>query len=165
MRTTFLFVILCFTTLTFTQEKAPDFTLKNLEGEDVSLSDFAGKVVVLEWYATWCTKCRGAFPEFKPFFNRLIKEYAEKDVVVIAINLDKKDPEKLAKFVEKQGIEYLTLTDPEGITGKSYSLKMLPLIIVVDKEGAIAEKITGYKKGKTIKQIEKSVLSLTSQSE
>lgn len=165
MRTVFLFFALCIVTSTFAQDKAPDFTLKNLKGEEVSLSDFAGKVVVLEWYATWCTKCRGAFPEFKPFFNRLIREYAEKDVVVIAINLDKKDPEKLAKFVEKQGIEYLTLTDPEGITGKSYSLKMLPLILIIDKEGAIVKKITGYKKGKTIKEIEKIVVSLTSQSE
>ncbi len=159
MRTLVTSVMLCFATFTFAQEKAADFTLKNMKGEDVSLSDFTGKIVVIEWYASWCKKCRAAFPEVKSFFNRLKTEY-ENDVVPLAINLDKKKLEKVAAFVKKQGIEYMTLHDPQGISGKDYNLKMLPLIVVIDKDGTIAKKFQGHKKGKTEKEIEKTIKSL-----
>ena len=165
MRTISLLIAFLLFSITFAEEakKAPDFTLKNAEGEEVSLSDFSGKIVVMEWYALWCTKCRDALSEVKPYFNKLHKEYADKDVVVMAINLDKKKPEKIKAFAEKKGMEYMLLLDPKGITGKSYSLKTLPLIIIVGKDGTIVKKFQGYKKGKTIKLIKETIESLTSQ--
>ena len=169
MRTISLIITLLLfsVTLTFAEEpeKAPDFTLKNTEGEEVSLSDFSGKIVLIEWFTTWCTKCREAFPEIKPYFNKINKEYAEKDVVVMAINLDKKKPEKIAAFAKKKGMEYMLLLDADGKTGKSYSLKTLPLILIIGKDGNIVKKLAGYKKKKTIKQIQEILESLTSQSE
>ena len=167
MRTIILLITLLLFSITFAEEpeKAPDFTLKNTEGEEVSLSDFSGKIVLIEWFTTWCTKCREAFPEIKPYFNKINKEYAEKNVVVMAINLDKKKPEKIAAFAQKKGMEYMLLLDAEGETGKSYSLKTLPLILIIDKDGNIVKKFTGYKQKKTIKQIQETLESLTSQSE
>jgi peroxiredoxin len=166
MRTISLLLAFLLFSITFAEEakKAPDFTLKNAEGKEVSLADFSGKIVVIEWYALWCTKCRDALSEVKPYFNTLHKEYADKDVVVIAINLDKKKPEKIKAFAEKKGMEYMLLLDPKGITGKSYSLKTLPLIIIVGKDGTIVKKFQGFKKGKTIKLIKETIASLTSQS-
>lgn len=167
MRTISLLIAFLLFSITFAEEpeKAPDFTLKNTKGEDVSLSDFSGKVVVIEWFTTWCTKCREAFPEIKPYFNKLNKEYADKDVVVMAINLDKKAPEKIKAFAEKKGMEYMLLLDAEGVTGKSYSLKTLPLILIVGKDGVIVKKFQGYKKKKTIKLIKETIESLMSPSE
>lgn len=167
MRTISLIITLLLFSITFAEEpeKAPDFTLKNTEGEEVSLSDFSGKIVLIEWFTTWCTKCREAFPEIKPYFNKINKEYAEKDVVVMAINLDKKAPEKIKAFAEKKGMEYMLLLDADGITGKSYSLKTLPLIMILGKDGNIVKKLAGYKKKKTINLIQETLESLTSESE
>lgn len=166
MRTISLIITLLLFSITFAEEpeKAPDFTLKNTEGEEVSLSDFSGKIVLIEWFTTWCTKCREAFPEIKPYFNKINKEYAEKDVVVMAINLDKKKPEKIAAFAKKKGMEYMLLLDAEGVTGKSYSLKTLPLILIIGKDGVIVKKFQGYKKGKTIKLIKETLKSLVGKS-
>ena len=105
MRTTLLLLLLCYLSIGYAQEKAADFTLKNTKDEEVSLSSFSGKVIVLEWFTTWCTKCREAFPELKPFLNKINREYAEKGVVVMAINLDKKEPEKVKAFAEKKGMD------------------------------------------------------------
>ena len=160
MRTTLLLLLLCYLSIGYAQEKAADFTLKNTKDEEVSLSSFSGKVIVLEWFTTWCTKCREAFPELKPFLNKINREYAEKGVVVMAINLDKKEPEKVKAFAEKKGMEYTLLLDPEGITGKSYSLKTLPLLIVICKDGTIAKKFPGYTKGTTIKDLQQTLDAL-----
>ena len=71
-----LFAMLLFVSLSFAQDKAPGFTLKNADGEEVSLSAYEGKIVMLEWFTTWCSKCRAALPEVKPFLNKINKEYA-----------------------------------------------------------------------------------------
>lgn len=149
MRAVTLLIIIVFATLTFSQDKAADFTLKSTKGEEISLSQYAGKVVLLEWFTSWCKKCRTAFPVMKPYFNDLAKNYTEKGLTVLAINMDKKATEQVATFVEKKGIEYTVLHDPEGkVTGKPYKIKTLPVIMLVDKEGNIAKSFIGFNKKK-----------------
>lgn len=157
-----LFIAVLFVSLSFGQDKAGNFTLKSTNGEEVSLSDFSGKIVVIDWFATWCSKCRAAMPEVKPFLNKAKKEFAEKDVVVLAICIDKKPIENIKAFAEKQGMEYTVLSDPEASTGKSYSLKTLPLIVVINKDGTIAKKFVGHKPKKTEEEIQELLVSLTS---
>ena len=81
---------------------APSLQLQNLEGKWVRLSDFKGKVVVLNFWATWCWPCREEIPDLVS----LQKEYAARGLVVLGVSMDEGDPARVASFAKKFGINY-----------------------------------------------------------
>jgi peroxiredoxin len=111
-------------------DEAPDFTLLNLEGEAVTLSDYRGQWVVLNFWATWCGPCRTEIPAFSEFADE------NPDVVVLGVATDGK-AETLIPAAQDLGITYPVLVDPDGISASLYKVNTIPTTVVVSPEGTI----------------------------
>ncbi len=121
-------------------EKAPEFTLSDLEGKKVSLIDFKGKVVLIDFWATWCPPCR----ESIPFLNSLHQEYNVRGFVVMAINVDERGPtERIKSAVDEFGIKYKVLIS-DDLTPRLYDVAAIPVGFLVNKEQKIVNRYFGY---------------------
>ena len=133
----------------FTPVDAPDFTLDTVSGEETILSDLKGKVVILDFWATWCGPCMQSIPELV----RLQKKYSDKDLVVLGVSMDtaaQASDEELKKFIRKFGINYPVMRD-DGVVSKSYfgdSDIGIPTMYVINREGKIVNIIDGFTPGK-----------------
>ncbi|WP_422124577.1 TlpA family protein disulfide reductase [Planococcus sp. X10-3] len=112
---------------------APDFTLQTLKGEEASLSDFRGKPVFVNFWATWCPPCRAEMPDME-------KLYGNMDIEVLAVNLTdtEKSEEGVASFVEETGLTFPILMDPEGELSSAYNVKAYPTSYLIDADGKIS---------------------------
>ncbi|SFK29254.1 Peroxiredoxin [Halobacillus dabanensis] len=117
-------------------EKAPDFTLQTLEGETVKLSDYRGKKVFLNYWATWCPPCREEMPEMQRFH-----EAYEDEVVILAVNGtgSEKSRENVRKFVEEGGYTYPILMDKELELNQMYQIISIPTTYFIGTDGVIQE--------------------------
>lgn len=121
--------------------KAPLFTLKNLQGEPKSLASYRGKVVLLNFWATWCAPCRVEMPSFETLYRR----YRSRGLVVIAVNLDKTGVEKVKQFVEERRLSFPVVLDPQGQVEKLYPSFTIPATYVIDKSGHVVTQVDGAK--------------------
>jgi cytochrome c-type biogenesis protein len=122
------------------QNQAPDFTLKDLNGDHFSLSDFRGRTVLLDFFATWCTACIQEIPHLKT----LIKNYPNSTLVVISISVDfpNVDDSVIRSFVRDHGITWTVARDTVGVAYK-YEVFDIPTQIFVDQEGKMRSRLIG----------------------
>ncbi len=118
---------------------AADFTLQDLSGKDVKLSDMRGKVVVLEFWATWCPPCRASIPGIE----KIYESYKDKGVVVLAVSMDDGGWDAVQSFVKENGIKYTVLKGDEDVAQK-YQVRSIPMLLVLDKEGKISKRYIGF---------------------
>ena len=118
--------------------KATDFTLKTLGGKDASLSDYQGKIVFLNFWATWCPPCR----EEVPSMENLYQKFKDQDFAILAIDL-RESQETVEKFVQENGLNFTVLLDPKGKIGSAYMVANIPTTYLLDKKGEIIGKIIG----------------------
>jgi TonB family protein len=119
---------------------APDFKLRDLDGEDVQLTSLRGRVVLLDFWATWCGPCRMTMPKL----NHLFKQFHKKEVVILGINEDE-DPQTVRRFIRDNGYEYPILVTARGDPViESYLARSLPTMVIIDKNGVIADYRVGY---------------------
>lgn len=112
--------------------EAPDFEVELLSGESVRLSDYKGKIVLLNFWATWCGLCVAEMPEIQE-----ISEVYSDDVVVLAVNNgERKDT--VEKFIDKNSFTFLVGTDESLGVAKKYPTDGIPYTVMVDKEGIIS---------------------------
>ena len=156
---TILFLFISYSIFSETKSREPDFTLKNLRGESVSLSMFSQKIVLIEWYSFWCDECREVFHDIKSFFHELNKVLPEKSFQLLAINIDDKEEKEIAEFVEFEQIFYTVLLDPEGTTADVFDIKGLPYFAIIGKQGRVEKTFKGFDKT-TKEAIRKTLLSL-----
>ncbi|OGA21125.1 MAG: hypothetical protein A3I02_10030 [Betaproteobacteria bacterium RIFCSPLOWO2_02_FULL_67_26] len=117
---------------------APDFTLPDAGGRKVSLKDFRGKVVFLNFWASWCESCRDEMPSME----RLYREFKGKGLEIVAVNVKDKRRDALA-FVEGLKVNYLVLMDPEGEVGLLYGAFGLPATYLIDRKGVALARMWG----------------------
>jgi peroxiredoxin len=118
--------------------KAPEFTLKSFDGKTVSLSDYKGKIVVLEWFNYECPFVLRHYGS-TPTMIGLANKYKDKDVVWLAINsTSHSTPEANIAFAEKRKLPYPILDDRSGKVGRTYGAKTTPHMYVIDTKGSIA---------------------------
>ncbi|PKG22405.1 peroxiredoxin family protein [Niallia nealsonii] len=113
--------------------KAPDFSLRNLKGETLKLSDFKGKKVMLNFWATWCPPCKQEMPAIQQFF-----EEKGKDVVILAVNID--GSEDVIEFVQSKKITFPILLDENNRVNEQYKVVTIPTTFFIDEKGIIQHK-------------------------
>ena len=119
---------------------APDFTLKTLEDQEISLSGLKGKVVLLDFWATWCGPCRESIPHL----IQLYRTYQDKGFVLIGLSMDKKgDADTVRHFVKSMDIPYPIILTPDDVA-RNYGVTGIPTTILIDKEGKIQGKMVGF---------------------
>jgi len=119
---------------------APDFTLETLDGESVTLSDLRGKVVLLNFWATWCPPCRAEMPAFQQAYA----DYAGEDFIILAVNATLQDNlNEIDAFRAEHSLEFPIALDKTGEVNHLYQVRSLPTSFFVDKEGVISEVIIG----------------------
>ncbi|RJQ56436.1 MAG: TlpA family protein disulfide reductase [Nitrospiraceae bacterium] len=119
-------------------ESAPDFTIKDMSGKDVTLSSFNGRPVLLNFWATWCPYCR----KERPYLKSLHEEYKNKDLVIIAVSIDRSSG-TIENYMKQNPAPYIVLTDPEGIAAVPYNVMSLPTTYLIDRNGKIGRKFMG----------------------
>jgi peroxiredoxin len=125
----------------FGGRKAPDFVLKDIDGNEAKLADFKGKVVLIDFWASWCGPCKRAMPHIQ----RIYEKYKDKDVVVLGINTRESQEGKVEPFLKEHKITYRTLVDNDGKVVKQYGVQGIPALFLIDKEGLIQFKQTGFR--------------------
>jgi len=135
---------------------APEIVGKTHDGKTVRLSDFRGKVVLIDFWASWCGPCKEEFP----FLVQLHEKLKHKNFTVLAVNVDT-EIEDMANFIAKQKVKpsFPIIVDPEGKIAERYKLKGMPTTVMVDKQGNIRYRHTGFKP-EDKKRIIKEIMSL-----
>ncbi len=117
---------------------AADFKLQDLSGKVVRLSDFHGKPVLLDFWATWCPPCRESIPGIE----KLYKNYGPKGLVVLGISLDDGGWDSVKSFVAQHGITYPVLKGTESVESE-YHVRSIPMMVVIDKNGKVVKRYLG----------------------
>lgn len=120
-------------------QKAPDFTLKDINGNSVSLASFKGKVILLNFWATWCPPCRKEIPSMNKL-NELLKK---KGLVILAVSTDRAVVD-VKDFLKKTPVNFTVLVDYNlNVSRSLYKVFMMPTTFLIDKRGVIVEKYFG----------------------
>ncbi len=119
---------------------APDFELPDLSEQEVRLSDYRGKVVFLNFWATWCKPCK----EEMPSMEVLYRTYKDEGLVVLAVSIDRVTTKNdIPPFVKSMDLSFPVLIDSWGQTDKRYKLMGVPETYIIDRDGVLQEKIIG----------------------
>jgi peroxiredoxin len=113
---------------------APDFTLKDAQGKRVSLSDFKGKVVVLNFWATWCGPCKAEIPWFIDFQ----KQWASRGFTVLGVSMDEDGWKAVTPYAAEKGINYPVVLANEEINERYGGIEALPTTLVIGRDGKVA---------------------------
>ncbi len=120
-------------------KKAADFKLKTLEGKEIKLSDYRGKIVILDFWATWCPPCRKGIPDLIS-----LQEEFKKDLVVIGISLDQQKTIKdLKPFIENYKINYPVVLGDEKVVNDYGGISAIPTSFIIDQKGNIVDSHVG----------------------
>lgn len=115
-------------------KRLPDFTLKNLDGQDLSLSQVEDKIIIVNFWATWCKWCKEEMPDIQK-----IKEEND-DVLVLAVNVEE-PKDQVKKYIEDGGYDFEVLLDEDGAVSAQYLVTGLPASYFVDKEGKFVGRV------------------------
>ncbi|QYF80918.1 redoxin domain-containing protein [Brevibacterium sp. PAMC21349] len=133
--------------------KAPNFSLKTLDGKQVELSDYKGKKVMLNFWATWCPPCKKEMPDMEKYTQQ-----AGDDVVVLAVNIDPEND--VQAFVEDNGITFTIPLDSQSAknpVNERYKILSIPTTYFIDKKGIIRNKVIS---AMTLKDMERNINSM-----
>jgi peroxiredoxin len=133
---------------------APDFELTSLDGKRVKLSDFRGKAVLLNFWATWCSPCKVEMP----WFVDLQKKYGDDGLVVIGVAMDDTDTPKIAEFASQMGVNYPVLLGTDKVSDDYGNVQFLPTSFYIDRDGKFVGKGVGLLARKEIEDNVKKAL-------
>ena len=135
---------------------APDFELVSLDGKRVKLSDFRGKAVLLNFWATWCSPCKVEMP----WFVDLQKKYGNDGLVVLGVAMDDSDSSKIAQFASEMGVNYPVLLGTDKVSEEYGDVEYLPTSFYIDREGKFVGKGVGLlARGEIEANIQKALAS------
>jgi peroxiredoxin len=130
------------------RRKAPEFVLKDSSGQDVKLSDYRGKVVLLNFWATWCGPCEVEIPWFIDFQ----REYKDRDFAVLGVSLDEDGWKSVRPFVAREKVNYRVMVTTEAVDQLYGGVDSLPTSFVIDREGRVASSHVGLASKNTYRQ-------------
>jgi peroxiredoxin len=118
---------------------APDFVIENLSGGDTGLADYKGKVLLLNFWATWCMPCRAEMPGMEALWQK----YREQGFVVVGISNDEGSKKRVETFTRLLDLSFPILLDPEGEVNDLYEVSNMPTSFLIDRNGKIISRIVG----------------------
>ena len=118
--------------------QAPEFQLEDLDGQSVSLSDFQGKPVLLNFWATWCSPCRSEMP----YLQEIYEEWSSQGLVMLTINIGESHS-KVSNFLQTYNLSLPVLLDTKSSVAQEYNITGIPTTLFIDKDGVIQQKIIG----------------------
>jgi len=118
---------------------APNFTLPDLNGINHTLSNYKGKVVFLNIWATWCKPCKDEMPSME----KLYQKFKDKDFAMLAVSIDKDGKKSVEPFMNEYKLTFPAILDPEGITSKLYKTTGVPETFIIGKNGIVIHKVIG----------------------
>jgi peroxiredoxin len=121
------------------KQKAPDFCLDGLNGEKVRLNALKGKILFLNFWASWCGPCK----EEMPSMEALHQHYKERDFVFLTISVDYEGPEAVRKFIDKHRYRFPVLLDPKGKTLDLFEISEIPATVIIDKKRKMIGRVIG----------------------
>jgi len=135
-------------------QNAPDFSLKDLDGNTVKLSDYKDKVIIIDFWATWCPPCREEIPNFVD----LQKKYGMQGLIVIGIALDESGARDVKPFSKKNQINYPVLIGDNVVTDSYGGIRGIPTTFIINKKGLIVEKFVGFREKEVFEKKIKELL-------
>ena len=135
---------------------APDFSLTSTDGKTIKLSDFRGKVVVVDFWATWCPPCKAEIPDF----IKLYSQYKDDGFQMLGISLDQGGLSDVKPFMKNYGINYPIVMGDNQVVAAYGGIRGIPTTFVIDKEGKIRASFEGYRPASVF---EKLIQQLTSE--
>lgn len=133
---------------------APDFSLLDINGNEITLSNFKGNVVILDFWATWCPPCKAEIPHFIELQN----EYRDEGLKIIGVSLDWNAERILGSFAEENGINYTLLIGNDDVTDLYGGIMSIPTTFVIDRDGGIRKRYIGYKEKEVFEKDVKELL-------
>jgi peroxiredoxin len=121
---------------------APDFALRSLAGGTQRLSEHLGEVVIINFWATWCGPCR----QEMPLLDELYTKYRRAGLVLLGVSVDE-DPERAAEMARTLQVSYPVLFDARKQVSTAYQLGVMPMTVLIDREGVVRDVSEGYKPG------------------
>ncbi|MBI3358116.1 MAG: TlpA family protein disulfide reductase [Nitrospirae bacterium] len=118
---------------------APEFTLKSLRGDTLSLSAFRGKVVLINFWATWCDPCKAEMPSMETLY----RHYKRDDFEILAVSIDTVEENNVRDFVERFHFTFPVVLDNQFIVNQVYDARVVPTSVLIDRKGIIRERILG----------------------
>lgn len=122
-------------------QPAPEFALEALDGKTVRLSDFRGKAVLVNFWATWCQPCKIEMP----WFEEMQKQYGPNGFQVLGIAMDDAGKEDIAKFAREMGVNYPILIGKEAVGDAYGGVQFLPSTFFIDRDGKVVDRVFGLK--------------------
>jgi thiol-disulfide isomerase/thioredoxin len=138
-------------------QEAPDFTMIDVStGKTFRLSEQRGKVVLIDFWATWCGPCRMAIPHL----IELQKEYRKRGLQVVGVSLDQQGPAVVKPFYEQWKMNYAVVVDDQGMIARDYGgIRSIPTALLLDKHGRILTGFVGYRPKQEYEQAIKAALA------
>ncbi len=136
-------------------QPAPDFSLESLDGKTVRLSDFRGKAVLLNFWATWCQPCKIEMP----WFEEMQKQYGPNGFQVLGVAMDDASKEDIAKFAKEMGVNYPILIGKEAVGDAYGGVQFLPSSFFIDRDGKVVDRIFGLRSRSEIEDQIKAALA------
>lgn len=136
---------------------APDFALQSLDGKTVHLSDYRGKAVLLNFWATWCAPCKIEMP----WFVELQKQYGPEGLQIVGVAMDDASPKEIGDFAKQMGVNYPVLIGKEAVGDAYGGVQFLPESFYIDRNGKVLDKVFGLKGRGAIEDEIKKIIAST----
>jgi peroxiredoxin len=124
------------------QALAPDFTLRTLDGKNLRLGEQRGRVVLVNFWATWCGPCRQEMPHL----NKLYDKYKASGFMLLGVNVDE-DTRNAVAVADKLGVRFPVLPDADKRVSQKYDLRAMPSTVLIDRDGRVRHVHRGYQSG------------------